>query len=269
MSEWNSAYVETNGIRLHTWQLGSAGPNLVLLHGITDSGRCWARTAEQLAADYRVVALDARGHGLSDKPGSYNSTEHAADVAGAIEALGLAPVVLIGHSMGAEITARVAADYAPLVRAVVLEDPPWRSPEPESEGWSEHLQAWADGLQADQAGTHEALMAQIKERCPGWHESELDAWVTSKFQVSVDVLRFGSGPRTSWRESFQAITCPLLLMTGDPELGALTPPDVAAEFEKLPHVQAVHFDGAGHNIHRDRYEPFIVAVQAFLADILA
>ena len=56
-----------NGIRLHYYRTGDGTkPAVVLCHGFSDSGLCWTPVARQLEADYDVIMLDARGHGLSE-----------------------------------------------------------------------------------------------------------------------------------------------------------------------------------------------------------
>ena len=64
------------------------------------------------------------------------------------------------------------------------------------------------------------------------------------------------------------INCPVLLLTGDPARGAIVTPEAAAEAARLWRVgQVVHVAGAGHNIRRDRWEPFRAAVTTFLDKI--
>ena len=125
MSTWQSAYVEANGLRLHYMRTGGNQPPLLLTHGFSDDGLCWTPVAEQLAADYDVIMLDARGHGRSAGPEEgYGSVEHATDVAGVITALGLTRPVVLGHSMGAATAIALAGLYPELPSAILLEDPP-------------------------------------------------------------------------------------------------------------------------------------------------
>src|SRR5258708_20213681 len=132
MFEWFSGDVVANGVGIHYYRRGGAKPALVLSHGATDSGLCWTRVARALESDFDVILPDARGHGLSDAPPSgYAISDRAADLAGLIDALGLVRPAVGGHSMGAATTLRLVADYPDLASCAVLEDPPFRSGEPE------------------------------------------------------------------------------------------------------------------------------------------
>ena len=90
-----------NGIRMAYAEWGDArGPPTLLLHGFTDSARSWSLIAPHLAADFRLIAPDLRGHGQSDKPsGCYTIPEMAHDVRLFISAMGVAPVDIVGHSL--------------------------------------------------------------------------------------------------------------------------------------------------------------------------
>ncbi|HWQ14391.1 MAG TPA: alpha/beta hydrolase [Roseiflexaceae bacterium] len=101
MPTWESGFVEANGLRLHYTRTGGKLPPVVLAHGFSDDGLCWTPVAEALAPDYDVVMVDARGHGRSDAPEQgYSPTDHAADLAGAIRALGLERPAILGHPAG-------------------------------------------------------------------------------------------------------------------------------------------------------------------------
>ena len=90
MSNWSSGFVQTNGVRIHYHRTGGDKPALLLSHGITDHGMCWRRVAQALEKEYDLIMVDARGHGHSDAPETgYSSRDHAADLAGLIEALAL------------------------------------------------------------------------------------------------------------------------------------------------------------------------------------
>jgi len=128
MTNWRSGVCEANGINIHYLRTGGRKPPLVLLHGLTGSGACWIPLARALEGEYEVVMPDARGHGNSSTPlKGYRYEDHAGDVVGLIQGLGLVAPVLLGHSMGGMTAARVASQMATAVRGVILADPTFLS----------------------------------------------------------------------------------------------------------------------------------------------
>jgi lipase len=99
------------------------GPALVALHGITANAMSFVAVAERLAGRRPLLALDLRGRGESAKPERpYGMATHAADVAGAIEAFGLGPAIVLGHSMGGFVAVALAAEHPEAVAGLVLVD---------------------------------------------------------------------------------------------------------------------------------------------------
>ena len=92
------------GVRLHVVETGNtAGRPILFIHGVSQSWRSWSRQMNSdLADDFRLVALDLRGHGLSDKPrdGYADSRAWADDIDAVIRALQLDRLVLCGWSYG-------------------------------------------------------------------------------------------------------------------------------------------------------------------------
>jgi N-formylmaleamate deformylase len=269
LTQWFSGDVVANGIKLHYHRTGGHKPSVVLAHGITDNGLCWTRLAQALEQDYDCIMYDARGHGQSDQPGSYGLNDHVADLAGLVKALGLDRPVLAGHSMGASNVAATAATYPGLCRGVILEDPPWRQENPDREAHLTHIDGWRADLMAQKTKTGEEILAQGRAGSPPWAEVEWPAWVESKQQVDPDVLVWAKeAPFTSWREIVSRLTCPILLITADPELGAIVLSEVAAEAMGLNSgIQVAHMGGAGHNIRREKFEQYAQTVVAFLRKV--
>jgi haloacetate dehalogenase len=109
-------------VRIHYRRLGR-GPGLVLLHGYPQTGHMWRKVMPGLAERFSVVAPDLRGYGDSDRPRTgYDKRTMAADVADLVAALGLAPVVLVGHDRGARVAHRFALDHPALLTRLVLLD---------------------------------------------------------------------------------------------------------------------------------------------------
>lgn len=125
---WTSA----GGLRLHhlRWEGGAAAVadarSIVCLHGVTGQAWAWNGAAPLLAERAAVLALDLRGHGGSSwaPDGDYSTATMAADVAAAIDELGLGPVDLVGLSWGGLVGATLAATRPDLVRRLVMVDVP-------------------------------------------------------------------------------------------------------------------------------------------------
>lgn len=91
--------LQTSRIGLNA-RVAGEGPLVLLLHGITAGAVVWDPVIAELSRDYRVVAIDQRGHGASEHPPSgYDADDYVADVAAVLDLLGPARAV-VGHSLG-------------------------------------------------------------------------------------------------------------------------------------------------------------------------
>jgi pimeloyl-ACP methyl ester carboxylesterase len=112
-----------------------------------------------------------------------------------------------------------------------------------------------------------------EEEHPMWDEVEFDPWADAKLQMSLNVLRGSQGRhiqqlRGRWQDIASQLQCPSLLVTADPDLGALVVPEVAQQVTQMnENIQVVQLAGAGHNIRREAFEPFVQAVAAFLSQV--
>jgi len=105
------------------WAGDENKPPVLCVHGLSANCRCWDVMANALIPDYRVLAVDLRGRGLSDKPESgYSVKHHIEDLKCLMENLGLQRPVLMGHSLGALIVLTFAARHPDLVSGVILVD---------------------------------------------------------------------------------------------------------------------------------------------------
>lgn len=129
MNEGRSdGWTERDGVRLHWLEWRPAGPArepaLFLLHGLSSNARVWERMADRLP-DRRIVALDQRSHGLSDRPAAgYALDDLVADAAHVVRELGLGRPLVAGHSWGAMVALHLAAQHPELAAGLVFVDGP-------------------------------------------------------------------------------------------------------------------------------------------------
>ncbi len=99
-------------------------PPILLLHGFLSHARTWSSLADHIQPDYHVMALDQRGHGISDWAGNgaYSIDDHFADLAGFVDHLDLQDLILIGHSMGGRNALFYTACRPERVKGLVLVD---------------------------------------------------------------------------------------------------------------------------------------------------
>src|SRR5919201_4469288 len=117
--------IPVNGTELYYQERG-AGPAILFVHGMCGFAEVWDDQVGRLAADFRCVAYDRRGHGRSRLGDVQQRTVelHADDAAGLIRALGLAPCLLVGSSGGARVGLDVVRRYPELLSGAVLSEPP-------------------------------------------------------------------------------------------------------------------------------------------------
>src|SRR5215208_2419535 len=101
-----------NGLRFHyrDWGTADAQP-LVCLHGFTGHARTWDTFAKAMLQDYRVLALDQRGHGETEWATDYHPLRRVEDLAAFVDALGLDKFALLGLSMGGRCAFQYAARF--------------------------------------------------------------------------------------------------------------------------------------------------------------
>lgn len=104
-------------------ELGGAGHEpLVILHGLLGSSRNWHAAGRDLAERFHVFALDLRNHGNSPHHPEMRHAAMARDVIEWIDARGLAPVALLGHSLGGHLAMKIACDRPDAVRLLFVVD---------------------------------------------------------------------------------------------------------------------------------------------------
>ena len=273
------------GVRLAAWEFaeppktgdGEQTPGVLLLHGLMGRAAHWAPTARRLAERHRAVALDQRGHGRSDKPADgYTREAYIDDAEAALEQLGLAPAVLIGHAMGALTAWQLAAKRPDLVRALVICDMRASALGAASQReWENWFKSWPLPF---------ATLADARK----WF-GEDDPWVErpnparGEFYAEVmtespDGWRPVFDPehmlksRETWVydahwEELAQVRCPTLVVRGvDGELGRAEAQEMV---RVLPRGQYAEVPDAGHFLHYDQPEAWRTAIEPFLDGVPA
>ncbi|MEU8569087.1 alpha/beta hydrolase [Streptomyces pathocidini] len=275
-----------DGVRLAAWEFADppkggredeTSPGVLLLHGLMGRAAHWAGTARWLSASHRAVALDQRGHGQSGKPegGPYTREAYVADAEAVVEQLGLAPVTLVGHSMGALTAWQLAARRPDLVRALVICDMRASALGAGSQReWEEWFGTWPVPF---------ATLADVR-RWFGEDDPRLELPSQSRGAFYAEVMserndgwrpvfshRHMLTARETWVhdahwEELALVRCPTLVVRGvDGELGRAEAQEMV---RVLPRGSYAEVPDAGHLVHYDRPEAWRAAVEPFLQGVL-
>jgi pimeloyl-ACP methyl ester carboxylesterase len=247
---------ERNETRLSFCDFGGSGRPMLLLHGLAGYAGEWERSAELLVADYRVFALDQRGHGDSERrPDDVSRDAYVEDCAGTIQHLGLGPVTLVGQSMGANTAMLTAAGHPDLVRMLVViegspDGPELPDPEPEIAAQiRDSLGQWPVPF-ADDAAAHSFFCSKgfdpvawtggLEHRADGlWPRFEIDTMVACMAEL---------GAHNYWPQ-WRSLRCSTLVVLG--ECGTFPANHGEQIVSQLPGASLVIVQGAGHDVHLD------------------
>ena len=117
--------LERAGAKMHYWLGGKAGaPLVVFTHGATIDHHEWDADIPAVMANFRVLVWDVRAHGLS-RPAAFHFQDAVDDLAALIALHSDAPVVLVGHSMGGNLSQELAFQSPELARAMLCLDCTW------------------------------------------------------------------------------------------------------------------------------------------------
>jgi pimeloyl-ACP methyl ester carboxylesterase len=272
-------------IAFHDWggpsEAGaSGGPPVLLIHGISGSALAWAPIARRLRARRRVVAMDLRGHGLSDAPTyGYDPDGQASDALAAAEGAGLMPgppFVIAGHGFGAAVAAWAAALLGDRCAGLVLVDGGW-----EELGATSGLdpdeflrESGESGEPPEVLASMAAWLADRREFDPASWDADQEAAARAAV-VELPVGRVTPATRPHVVEAcvrsmfaydpavvLPSVAAPIVaLLAGDDEAGersaALGAAQSALVAAGRPPIRAARFPRDGHNLMR--YRPAEVA----------
>ncbi|WP_447008057.1 alpha/beta fold hydrolase [Saccharothrix isguenensis] len=234
-SGFRDGYATVNGVRLH-FVVGGRGRPVVLLPGWPRTWWEFRKVMPELARDHRVIAVDMRGMGRSDKPADgYDKKTMAADIAALVRWFGYDQVDVIGSDIGAMVAFSFAANHRDLLRRVVLldvahpEQGMYRLPLLPQPGQTSHLWWFAfnqvRGLPEQLlAGRSRALIDYLCENALVDQDavSEQDRGIFARAYDTPDAIRAGNG----WYQTFgqdiadddtyAPVTAPLLALAAEP-----------------------------------------------------
>ncbi|WP_329622212.1 alpha/beta hydrolase [Streptomyces sp. NBC_01255] len=267
---WAERVVVRDHVRLSCRDWGGSGPDVLLLHGLAGHAGEWDATARALRdAGYRVVALDQRGHGSSERrPADVSRAAYVADVVAVVSELGLHRPVLIGQSLGGHTALLTAAAHPGLPSALVLvEAGPGGSNPGVQDAIGEWFSAWPAPFPSREAAV--AYLGGGKRAVgEGWADGleERGDGLWPRFDADVMVRSLDeNATRTFWGE-WAAVTCPTLAVLGQGEQGGIIGDEEYAEMVRLRPgaLHGVSVPGAGHDVHLERPEVLHALVTGFL-----
>ena len=241
-----------NGLRLNYVETGPAdGPVVLMLHGVTDSSFSFSRVMPLMPAHLRVIALDQRGHGDSDKPMSgYEMDDFAGDALAFLDALGISRATLVGHSLGTFV-ARRTAEHAPhRVERLVLVG---TALSPRNGVISELVAATGTLTDpVDETFIRDFQLSTIERPVP---PDFLDAAVRESQKLPARVWR--AAMRGLWNYQPQwPITCPATILGGERD-AVFAPEEQSLLFLSTEH-STLHLEpGVGHALIWEAPEVFV------------
>lgn len=273
----------THGLELHALEWSADGTPLLFLHGFSNDAHVWDLIAPVIAPHYRVLALDQRGHGDSDRDpeGRYDHETMARDVNAALESLGIARVVIVGHSMGGRVAMRFAGLFPEKLAGLVVVD---SAPDLDARGTTRisldvQQQDWSFAsvaeyervLQRQYAETKPELLAKLavhwtRRRADGRYELKLDpGFMKARQGITAEAAKAWSEQEAKhlWA-ALAALPCPALVVRG--AASDVMSAEVADKMvdDVIPKAVLETIARAGHSVMLDNPEAFEKTLTGFV-----
>lgn len=250
---------------LEALEFGGSGPGVLLLHGLAGTAREWEETAAWLTETHRVVGLDQRGHGRSERrPSEVTPAAFVADALAAVESLGLAPTILVGQSLGGLIAVLAASERPDFVSAlIVVEATPTREGPEVAEQIASYLSSWPLPFPSHEAAVTFFGGEGLRARAWARNLVATPGGLRPAFDTDVLVTTIAQALARDYWDEWRTLDVPTLLVRG--QEGDLSLADAAAMVAAAPVARLVSIPGAGHDVHLDAPEAWRSAVEAFLS----
>lgn len=257
-----------NGLNMrYTWQGNETGAVLVLINGLLTDLSSWNSHLPSFTDRFRVLTYDCRGQGESDKPtdGAYTSAQHAADLRGLLDALGVSEAAMLGVSNGGCIALEFATRWPERVRALVLANTYGRADtalQVKLNSWLAGMAAGGSPLRFDVATPWvwgATFLNNNFEALKPFREKGLTLPVHA-----VRNLILG-GMEMDLLEAAANITCPTLLLAGDEDV--LTPLSYTHELQRrIVGSRIQMLEKAGHCMFLEQADRFARVAADFLQE---
>ncbi len=274
-------------LKLHYADWGNEdAPPLLLVHGGRDHCRSWDWVAEKLRDRYHIIAPDLRGHGDSawSPDGNYEMGAFVYDLAQLIHQLDLAPVTIVSHSMGGNISTRYTGLYPDKVKKLVSIEGLGPSPAVQEERnktpFDERMRQWiedkrqAAGRQPKRYATLDDALARMAAEnayltpeqarhltIHGINRNEDGSW-SWKFDNYLNIWTIFDMPQAELHKLWANISCPTLLLYGADSWASN--PEKDGRMEHFKNAKVIEFENAGHWLHHDQFDRFLAELDAFL-----
>ena len=239
--------------RLSANDLTGRRPPLLLIHGAGGTHMHWPASLRRLP-DWTVYALDLPGHGKSTGPGRASIAAYCDALYGFVQALGLARVVLAGHSMGGAIVQEVALHYPGRLAGIVLV------------GTGARLRvapAILDGIRSDFPATARTIADWVHDKNVPEQLKRLYLQAVLENDPQVMYGDFYACDQFDRRADVARIATPALVLCGSNDL--MTPPKFSESLaQTLPNARLALIPNAGHMVALEAPEEVAAAVNAFL-----
>ena len=267
---YTDRYVVNDGRRVHYLDWGSEDKTpFIMLHGIARSAHSYDHIAPHFQRDYRVIAMDLRGHGDSDwhPAAAYLVEDYVKDLERLVEQLNLRGIVLTGSSTGGRVAQVYAGLHPERVARLIVEDVGPERPEDISKGFAQRVEREMKGWASE-----DELLSSLRQgrtRVPEEMQRNWIRYETKRLENGRVVWKYdpavakGFVPTELW-DYVRRITAPTIYVLGAES--NIVPPSTQQRLEALvPHIKVVTVPDAGHYPHQETPRVFIAVVKAFLA----
>jgi pimeloyl-ACP methyl ester carboxylesterase len=231
--------VEADGIEVQIRDYEQEGEAIIFLHFSGANLMMWQRAVPYFQDQYRLVLIDLRGHGRSDRPDTgYHMDDMARDVVGVMQHLGLERAHIVGSSLGAEVGLSVAAHVPQKVISLVCDGAlysefgPYGIWEGSEAEFQEHVSGQLEKMRQAPETLYPSVDALVDARREvfekvGWWNEYLEAMERyGAREVEVDLVTRAFGRQAMvqymehyyqyrFEEYYRKVKCPLLMLTGD------------------------------------------------------